>query len=77
MLAWFSVSNEPFCTQSQSISYRDQDDNEVVRIHQYLRPDPKRLFKDGVWYRLEKKKASDEVSASEGDEQKPVEPSSE
>ena len=41
------------------------------------RPDPKRLFKDGVWYRLEKKKASDEVSASEGDEQKPVEPSSE
>jgi hypothetical protein len=55
---------EPFCTQSQMISYRGQDGNEVARVHQYLRPDgtigasgrpdPKRLFQDGILYRLEK-----------------------
>jgi hypothetical protein len=55
-------ADEPFCTQSQSISYRDSEDREVVRVHQYLRPDktlgasgrpdPKRLYQNGVWYRL-------------------------
>jgi len=42
----------------------DADGNEVARVHQYIRldgsiglkgkPDPKRLLKDGVLYRLEK-----------------------
>lgn len=63
-------ADEPYCTQSQSISYRDKDDNEIVRVHQYLRPDgtigasgrpdPKRLYKDGTWYRLKKKKGGDD-----------------
>ncbi len=56
---------EPFCTQSQMVSYRDKDGNEIVRVHQYLRPDkslgasgrpdPKRLWKDGRLYRLKKR----------------------
>ena len=58
------AANEPICTRSQMISYRDQNENEVARVHQYLRPDgnigasgkpdPKRLSQDGVLYRLEK-----------------------
>src|SRR3990172_8867319 len=58
------AANEPFCTQSQMVSYRDQNNNEIARLHQYLRPDcnigasgkpdPKRLFQDGILYRLEK-----------------------
>ena len=58
------AANEPFCTQSQMVSYRDQGGNEVARVHQYLRPDgtigasgrpdPKRLLQDGILYRLEK-----------------------
>lgn len=60
-----TVANEPFCTRSQMVSYRDASDNEVARVHQYLRtdntigasgkPDPKRLFHDGTLYRLMKK----------------------
>ena len=30
---------EPFCTRSQMISYRDAAGQEIVRVHQYLRPD--------------------------------------
>src|SRR4051812_36036735 len=26
----------PFCTYSQMVSYRDGDDNEIARVHQYL-----------------------------------------
>jgi hypothetical protein len=47
------------------ISYRDRNDDEIARVHQYLRPDgsigasglpdPKRLFEDRVLYILEKK----------------------
>jgi len=58
------LAREPFCTQSQEVSYYDADGNEVARVHQYIRldgsiglkgkPDPKRLLKDGVLYRLEK-----------------------
>jgi len=58
-------ANEPPGTHSQMVSYRDSDDNEVARVHQYLRPDgtigasgkpdPKRLLFDGVLYRLHKK----------------------
>ena len=32
-------ANEPFCKQTQSISYRDANGDEVCRVHQYLRPD--------------------------------------
>lgn len=59
-----SLAREPFCTQSQMVSYLDKEGNEVARVHQYLRtdgtigasgkPDPKRLFEDGTLYRLEK-----------------------
>lgn len=55
----------PAGTRSQMISYRDAADNEVARVHQYLkpdgtigasgRPDPKRILFDGVLYRLHKK----------------------
>lgn len=58
------LANEPFCTESQQVSYYDADGNEVARAHQYKRtdgtiglsgkPDPKRLFQDGTLYRLEK-----------------------
>lgn len=61
-------ANEPYCTKSQMVSYRDKDNNEVVRVHQYLRPDktigasgrpdPKRLLKDGVLYKLPKRPKS-------------------
>jgi len=60
-----TVANEPFCTFSQMISYRDASNNEVARVHQYLRPDgtigasgkpdPKRLLLNGTLYRLVKK----------------------
>ena len=50
---------------SQEVRYYDRDDNEVARVHQYIkpdgtigawgRPDPKRLLKERVLYRLEKK----------------------
>ena len=54
----------PGC-KSYQISYRDHNDNEVVRVHQYgyppdgaivpgKRPDPKYLFEDGVLYHLVK-----------------------
>ena len=59
-----TAANEPFCTYSQMISYFDPDGNEVARVHQYLRadgtigasgkPDPKRVIKDGILYRLAK-----------------------
>jgi hypothetical protein len=60
-----TVANEPFCTRSQMVSYRDASDNEVARVHQYLRtdgtigasgrPDPKRLLVNGTLFRLLKK----------------------
>ncbi len=56
-----SKAKEPFCTKSQMVSYRDGAGNEVVRVHQYLRPDgtlgasgrpdPKLLLMNGVLYR--------------------------
>lgn len=61
-----TAANEPHCTRSQMISYRDSSGNEVARVHQYLRadgtlgasgrPDPKRLLVKGTLYRLTKKK---------------------
>lgn len=60
-----TAANEPFCTYSQMVSYRDASDNEIARVHQYLRedgtigasgkPDPKRLCVGGTLYRLQKK----------------------
>ena len=57
-----TAANEPHCTHSQMLSYRDTSGSEIARVHQYLRPDgtvgasgrpdPKRLFEDGVLYRL-------------------------
>lgn len=59
-----TAANEPYCTRSLFLSYLDQENNEVARVHQYLRPDgtigasgrpdPKRLLADGVLYRLVK-----------------------
>jgi hypothetical protein len=53
-------ANEPFCTRSQTIIYRDRDSRRVAVVHQYLRqdgtlgasgvPDPKKLWRDGVVY---------------------------
>jgi hypothetical protein len=57
-------AEQPAGTVSQMLSYRDSANNEVARVHQYLkpdgtiggkgRPDPKRVFLDGVLYRLVK-----------------------
>ena len=60
-----TVANEPHCTHSQMVSYRDANGNEMARVHQYLRPDgtigasgkpdPKRMFLRDTLYRLVKK----------------------
>ena len=60
------AAKEPSGTVSQTVSYRDKNNDEVLRAHQYLRPDrhlgasgmpdPKRIFEDGILYRLIKKK---------------------
>lgn len=60
------AANEPFCTFSEMISYRDHEGNEVARVHQYRRPDesigasgrpdPKRVLVGGTVYRLSKKR---------------------
>ncbi len=60
-----TAANEPFCTRSQMISYRDASDFEMARVHQDLRtdgtigasgrPDPKRVYANGTLYRLKKK----------------------
>ncbi len=58
-------ANEPFCTYSQMVSYRDPaSNNEVARVHQCVRPDntigasgkpdPKRVLVGTVLYRLHK-----------------------
>jgi hypothetical protein len=51
-------ANEPFCTRSQTIIYRDTAGHRVAVVHQYLRqdgtlgasgaPDPKKLWREGV-----------------------------
>lgn len=55
----------PHCTRSQLLAYIDLEGQEVARVHQYLlpngsigtsgMPDPKRLFHDGILYRLKKR----------------------
>ena len=59
------LTQEPGRIRSQMVSYRDSENNEIARCHQFLRddnsvaafgkPDPKRLFEDGILYRLHKK----------------------
>lgn len=54
-------------TKSQMLSYRDSNNLELARAHRYLlpdgtlgasgKPDPKRVLKDGILYRLERKKS--------------------
>jgi hypothetical protein len=54
----------PLGTRSELVSYRDTNDLELARAHRYLlpdgsvgasgKPDPKRLFKDGILYRIQK-----------------------
>lgn len=56
-------SHQPHCTRSQNVTYYDRNGEEVARVHQYLRPDgrvggsgrpdPKRIFENGVLYRLD------------------------
>lgn len=54
-------AGEPHCTYSQMLAYRQDDGEQVARVHQYLRPDgriggaaerpdPKELLEDGVLY---------------------------
>jgi len=60
-----TAAHEPFCTHSQMISYRNSSNEEMARVHQYLRPDgtigasgkpdPKRIYHNGILYRLNKK----------------------
>jgi hypothetical protein len=55
----------PFGTKSEMVSYRDVNGLELARAHRYLlpdgtvgasgKPDPKRLFKDGILYRIQKR----------------------
>jgi hypothetical protein len=50
--------------KSIMLSYQDENGNEMARVHQYERPDksiaasglpdPKRMFKDGILFRLKK-----------------------
>jgi hypothetical protein len=56
-------SGQIFCTYSQILSYHDSAANEVMRAHQYKKPDgtlgasqmpdPLRVFIGGVIYKLE------------------------
>jgi hypothetical protein len=57
-------ANEPAGTHSQEVSYLDANNQEVARVHQYVRlggvlgasglPDPKRLLENGILYRIRK-----------------------
>lgn len=68
-------ANEPICTYSQAVSYRDADNSEVARVHQYLRPDgkigasglpdPKRLYLNGTLYRLVRQKDRAAIPSTE------------
>jgi hypothetical protein len=53
-------ADEPFCTRSQTIIYREPSGQRVAVVRQYLRqdgtlgasglPDPKKLWRDGIVY---------------------------
>jgi len=58
-------SGQVFCTYSQLLSYQDSNANEVMKAHQYQKPDgslgaskmpdPVWMFIDGIIYKLERK----------------------
>jgi hypothetical protein len=61
------LASEPYCTKSQTVRYVDPVTKlELARAHRYLRPDgtigasglpdPKRVFHNGILYRLIKAK---------------------
>lgn len=61
------AAHEPYCTESQEVLYIDPaTGRELARAHRYLRPDgtvgasglpdPKRVFVNGIIYRIIKKK---------------------
>jgi hypothetical protein len=57
------LADEPICTQSQLLAYRDSDGKKIAEAHQYLRtdntigasgkPDPKEVMHNGVLYILD------------------------
>ena len=63
-------SKQQFCTHSQLVSIQDNDGEEIVRAHQYKKPDgtlgasgmpdPVRLFIGRVIYKLEEMEKSSE-----------------
>ncbi|MBA3571931.1 MAG: hypothetical protein H0W34_08165 [Pyrinomonadaceae bacterium] len=67
----------PLGSVSQEVRYYDQDNNEVARIHWYIKPDgsiggsglpdPKRLMVNGILYRLEKKTAQPDADPTTTD----------
>lgn len=62
------LTNESGPIRSRSVSYCDRNNEEIARVHQFIRPDgslaaigrpdPKRLLENGALYRLEKKRKS-------------------
>jgi hypothetical protein len=58
-------SGQVFCTYSQIVSFRNLADDEIIRAHQYKlpdgtlgaskKPDPLRVFIDGIIHKLEGK----------------------
>lgn len=50
----------PFCTLSQEVIYLDRNDDELAKAHRYVlpngtiggggRPDPKKVYRDGILY---------------------------
>jgi hypothetical protein len=67
------AANQPPGTRSQMISYRDSNDKEIARVHQYLKtdgmlgasgkPDPKRLLINDTLFRLVKAKDRQEPAS--------------
>jgi hypothetical protein len=59
----------PDGSQTQMVSYREKSGVELARAHRFLlpdgsigasgKPDPKRLLKDGILYRLRKSEAGE------------------
>jgi hypothetical protein len=75
------LAGEPLGTRSQQVSYYNAQGTEIARVHQYLRPDgsiglsgkpdPKRLFENGVLYRIEKSQTRTEnLTSPVSDEEK-------
>jgi hypothetical protein len=58
------LPNEAGPIRSQMVSYRDENGQEIARVHRFLRPDgtiaasgrpdPKRLYENGILYRINK-----------------------